>query len=197
MVDLKKALTVEALDCVISVPAQNGLGTLTYTDSGEGLAIKPNVSGIESEGTGTTCSYSKEKSGTYTGNSFVELAEGKIEFGGGGGGGALFEIRNPGGALKSPPKAGEERTIEVENVRTAAGTPNTLPEAEIRLGGGAVGGFYEVTKVAEMQNEAIWGRRQLRHRGQGAQSHRGGRKNVKWEAAVSPANAKNKVSLIV
>lgn len=196
-VDLKKTLTIETVGCVVTAPAQNGLGAVTYTDSGEGLAIKVNVSGIESEGTGSNCSYAKEKSGTNTGNSFVELAGGKIEFGGAGGGGALFEIRNPGGALKNPPKAGEERVIEVENVGVAAGSPTGLPEAEIRIGGGAVGGFYEVRKVAECKAMLYAIGAKCNIEVKVLKVTAGGEKAVKWEAAATPGNAKNKVSLVV
>ncbi len=78
--DLKAVETIEAPGCTVTVPIQSGLGTITYKDSGEGIELEPNVTGIESEGTGSTCSYAKEKAGTYKGQSKVELEGGKIEW---------------------------------------------------------------------------------------------------------------------
>ncbi len=79
-VDLKKAVTMTAVGCEVTIPAQNGLATVKYANVGANMEIKPNVTGVESEGKGTTCTYAKEKAGTYTGNSEVELEGGKIEW---------------------------------------------------------------------------------------------------------------------
>lgn len=80
-VDIKKTITISAIGCESTVPAQSGLGKLTYVNKSGEITIEAAVTGIESSGTGT-CSYEKEKSGTYTGNSSVAVAKegGELEW---------------------------------------------------------------------------------------------------------------------
>ncbi len=72
-VDVLKEVTITALGCTVKVPAQNGLGTVTYKTVEEGgvkhVELIPNVSGITSSGEGTACTYEKESKGTYKGAS--------------------------------------------------------------------------------------------------------------------------------
>lgn len=76
-VGIKKAITIKATGCEITVPAQT-VSSVAYKNSGEGIEIVPSVTNIESSGTGITCTYSTEKEGTYKGTSFTELEGGKI-----------------------------------------------------------------------------------------------------------------------
>lgn len=61
--DLTKVVTSKAPLCKVTMPAQNGLGTMTYKNSGKGIEIEENVTGIQSEGQGSTCEYVKKRSG--------------------------------------------------------------------------------------------------------------------------------------
>src|SRR6266566_6121728 len=55
-VDVEKAITIKAAGCEVKVPAQKGLGKITYKNvGGKEVELVPNVTGITSSGTGFAC----------------------------------------------------------------------------------------------------------------------------------------------
>lgn len=161
--------------------------SVTYSNSSpvSTIMINASIMGIHSEGALGT-----QTTGTYTGESLTALEGGTIEWVAGK---VLFELANPGGALKNPPKVGEERTIEVINVGTAAGTPTGLAEAATRVG------FFEVSE-AEVETcrkmlYAIGAKCSFKVKVSKVTTPE--EAIVKWEAVVNPGNANNKVSLSV
>lgn len=79
-VTIESPITISVIGCEVTVPAQGPLTEVGFKNSGEGIEVVGKVTGIESEGKGSSCTYSKEKAGTYTGNAIVEETGGEISW---------------------------------------------------------------------------------------------------------------------
>ena len=66
-------------ECDITVKPQD-LNAVSYKNSGKHVVVEPHVSGIVSEGSGGECGVGKSTSGTYTGNTEIEVVGGEISW---------------------------------------------------------------------------------------------------------------------
>lgn len=75
---LENTITITALGCTVTVPSakNQGLSSITYSNNGKNVKLTPAVKNITSSGSGSTCTYSEESKGTYSGTSEVGLASG-------------------------------------------------------------------------------------------------------------------------
>ena len=65
--------------CQITVKPQD-LKAVLYKTSGKHVVVEPHVSGITSEGSGSVCGSGVSTTGTYTGNTEVEVEGGEISW---------------------------------------------------------------------------------------------------------------------
>jgi hypothetical protein len=70
--DIKEPITIKATGCTVTVPAQNGLGSIEFKTVGSKIELVPSVTGIKSSGTGFACKYAEEANGKYEGASSAE-----------------------------------------------------------------------------------------------------------------------------
>jgi len=75
---IKNTITITALGCKLTVLPQS-VNTVKYKNTGKELELKPEVTGIAYEGSGSLCN-GTGKDGTYTGTSVVALAGQTIEW---------------------------------------------------------------------------------------------------------------------
>ncbi|HEU5105509.1 MAG TPA: hypothetical protein VFU11_06680 [Solirubrobacterales bacterium] len=66
-----KAITVTGAGCKITVTPQTGLKSVSYTNSGTGISIAANLSGIHYHHEGFTCGTGTGTNGTYKGNTLA------------------------------------------------------------------------------------------------------------------------------
>jgi len=78
--DLLKAVTIETTGCVMTIPAQSGLGASEVVNNEGALKIINKITGFTSSGKGSTCEYEEESLGTYSGDLEVESPEAELSF---------------------------------------------------------------------------------------------------------------------
>ena len=87
VVKLIGTITLKGTACVLVIPGNQLLTSVGYKNSGAEAVFEPSFTGLESEGTGALCSYSREHNGAYAGSLSLGVTGGTVEWSESGGAG--------------------------------------------------------------------------------------------------------------
>jgi len=81
-VSLLQTVTVTATGCTATFPSakNQGLSTITYRNTNKEIEKLASIKNITSSGTGASCTYAEESSGTFKGDALVGLVSGTLEW---------------------------------------------------------------------------------------------------------------------